>query len=55
MRGKRGQGFMGGGRGVIDLVLDSGGLVTGVWDMGRLGEADHSMLKIELNSQGAGQ
>ena len=33
---------------ILDLVLDSGGLVTGVWDEGRLGGADHSMLKIEL-------
>ena len=31
---------------ILDLVLDSGGLVTGVWDMGRLGQADHCMMKI---------
>ena len=33
---------------ILDLVLGRAGLVTGIWDEGRLGSGDHSMLKIEV-------
>ena len=33
---------------ILDLVLGREGLISGVWDEGRLGGGDHSMLKIKL-------